>query len=144
MLKTYDYPTFFSELMDRAVKAERLPGFNKEMVEIFWDHVKKYSTDPKILNKALDMVIEHGEYLDPGNIIKYIPRAYPEEAPWPTFKDVKATTNIAQDCLSLVRRQVTEPISKEAFFEEMMKLHEKYPKAGFATAAGAYARKVGR
>lgn len=130
MQKTFDYPQFFGELMDRAAKAKRLP-IDKEQVEIFWDHVKKYSTDPTVITRAINEVIEKGDYLDPGNIIKYIPYQYPQEKGWPTMAEVEKANKcgIARDCLALIRRLIAGDMGKEQFEAEVKGLREKYPRA---------------
>jgi hypothetical protein len=138
---TIEYPKYFEELLVEAAKLKRLP-INKETVQIFWNHIKKYSHNQEAITLAVNAVIENGEFLEPGNIIRNIPRTYSEEKDWPTFKDIKASEPIAKDSLKLIFDKMDGKLTKQQYYEGMLALHEKYPKAGFKSAVEQYKKQM--
>ena len=136
------YPRWFADILDHARKAKNLP-MNKEIAEIFWSHIKRYSMNEEAVKRAFNQMIELGDYMEPANVIKHIPREYKDTMrDWPEFRDIETPTNIAKDCIFLINKKMAGKLTKKEYFEGMMVLHEKYPKAGFAHVAEQYARGI--
>jgi len=134
---------FFELLMSDLSLAYR-QRIEKKVVDEYYRHLKTYAQDR--LATAFKDIVEIEEFFPTvAVILKHLRVLHePEEKPWPSFRDIPAPAGIARDSLALVFKQLgKEPYSKEEYCQEMMKLHEKYPNAGFNRAAQEYTRKVG-
>lgn len=138
-----NYPAYFKELMDQAGKLYRIP-VNRESVQFFWDRLKKHKKESILL--AFEEIFKKEEWFPTvATVIKYIPPDYPEQKEWPDFQDIEnvAKSGIAKDSLQLIFKQLgKDSYGHKEYYQEMMKLHDKYPRAGFRDAAEKYKRIV--
>lgn len=135
-------PLFFKKLIDRAGEMYRF-SVNGESLNLYWGYLKKYSEDE--ITQAFDEVFKREEWFpNIATIIKYIPPRYQAgEQNWPTLDEVITTNKagIAQDSLKIIRAKMNDELMKEEYYQEMLKLHQKYPHAGFGGAAEEYRKK---
>lgn len=129
---------FFNQLMANMSLVYR-QRIEEQTVDEYWSHLQRYPKE-KLVAVFKDLPEIEEFFPTVAAIIRQLRVTYTagEPEPWTDFKDLKreATKQIAKDSLEIIFNQLgPDPLPLEDYCEEAMKLHKKYPKAGFQGAA---------